>query len=102
MILLCENNIVLYASDTARYGSDFDTMQNMLPDSVVWCEDNLLTVNCKNCQWMYTSILGKKHFQNSFKLDTNYKYLGLTVDKELKFHFHREFLHKVLNLKIYF
>ena len=99
--MLCENNVVFYADDTVLYGSDFDTMQNMLHDTVVCCEDNLWTVNCKKSQWMYASILGKKNVQNSFKLETNnlecvdkYKYLGLTVGKESKCHSHREFLHK--------
>ena len=86
----CKNNIILYADDTVLYSSDFGKMQIMLHEVADWCDNNLLTINCKKSQWMHTSVLNGNISHYNFKLGTQdlervseYKYLGLILGKEL-------------------
>ena len=102
-------NIVLYADDTVIYNSDSVVLQCMLDSTNLWCEENLLTVNCKKSQWMKTSIVHKHTPDNLFRLGQNildqvneYRYLGLTLDTDLNFKSLRENLYKRVNLKISF
>ena len=77
-------NIILYADDTVLFGSDHKVLQDMLTNTHVWCEENLLTINCKKSQWMHTSIINKQAQHTLFHLGNivldqvqEYKYLGL-------------------------
>ena len=75
-----------------------------------WCNDNLLTINCKKSQWMKTNIIhkdvdpGLNFTLGNVNLDNvnEYKYLGLTVDTCLQFVTHRDILINRVNLKIVF
>ena len=107
--LFQHKDIILYADDTVLYHSDPTVLQNMLNRTNTWCEENLLTVNCKKSQWMKTSIIHKQLLGQSFLLGTNildqvreYKYLGLLLDTDLNFKSLRENLYRRVNLKILF
>ena len=106
-ILFQHQNIILYADDTVIYHSDPVMMQDMLDMTNTWCEDNLLTVNCKKSQWMRTSIVHKHAAAQTFKLGNNnleqvreYRYLGILLSTDLNFKSLREKLYKKVNLKI--
>ena len=90
--LLPPENILLYADDTVLYGSNPTEVQKMLDCTYDWCGENLLTVNYKKSQWMKTNIVSKTTQTNKFSMGTicleqvkEYKYLGLTMDPQLKF-----------------
>ena len=75
-----------------------------------WCNENLLTINCKKSQWMKTNIIrkevdpGLKFTLGNVNLENvcEYKYLGLTVDSGLSFATRRDILINRVNLKIVF
>ena len=107
--LLHHKNVILYADDTVIYDSDPTKLQSMLDNTNEWCEENLLTVNCKKSQWMKTSIVHKHTANHTFKLGTNvleqvreYRYLGLLLDTDMNFNSLRENVYKRINLKISF
>ena len=98
--------IILYADDTVLYGKDPGVIDEMLTKTYMWCEKNLLTINCKKSQWMSTSILSKCRTDTTFKLGkvildrvNEYRYLGVLMDSDLNFQQHREAVQKRLNLK---
>ena len=102
-------NVTLYADDTVIYNSDPLTLQNMLDMTNSWCEQNLLTVNCKKSQWMRTSIVQKIQVNRSFTLGLNpldrvkeYRYLGVLLDSDLNFNSQRENLYRRVNYKLGF
>ena len=45
--LLHHKNVILYADDTVVYDTDPIKLRSMLDNTNAWCEENLLTVNCK-------------------------------------------------------
>ena len=74
------------------YDNDPVYVQNMLDKVFAWCNDNLLTINCKKSQWMRVRLIEKRpnaisfHLGNSIlKQVTEYKYLGLIMDIDLSF-----------------
>ena len=105
--LFQHRNIILYADDTVIYDTNPGKLQNILNRTHIWCQQNLLTVNCKKSQWMKTTVIDR-HVQNTqFSLGTHsldyvkeYKYLGLLLDSDLSFKTLRENLYKRVNLKI--
>ena len=101
-----DENVTLYADDTVIYNSDHLTLQNMLDMTNSWCEQNLLTVNCKKSQWMRTSIVQKIQVNRSFTLGLNpldwvkeYRYL---LDSDLNFDSQCENLCRRVNYKLGF
>ena len=101
---LHNNNIILYADDTVLFGSKVTEMQKMLDETSAWCEENLLTINCKKSQWM--SLVSKRKPEAVFVMGTtvleqvtHYRYLGIIMDNELRFQLQRDSLHKRLNYK---
>ena len=107
--LLLHNNITLYADDTVLYSSNSDYLQEILDKVKDWCDDNLLTINCKKSQWMQTRIIKKKQDNTSLRLGnisldqvSEYKYLGILIDTDLSFKPQRDSLHKKVNLKLTF
>ena len=107
--LFDHGNIILYADDTVIFDSDPRILQEKLNETNQWCEENLLTVNCKKCQWMKTSIVSKQKPKKIFHLGPNvlgqvnkYKYLGLLIDSNLNFKSLRENLYKRVNYKLTF
>ena len=101
--------MILYADDTVIFEKDLGRLQELLNLTYDWCENNLLTINCKKSQWMKTKIINKNsHYDNDrLFLGTSilervqeYKYLGINMDSEMSFHQQREILHKKLNYKI--
>ena len=107
--LINHENIILYADDTVLYNSDSALLQTMLDRTNKWCEENLLTVNCKKSQWMKTAIVYKHITNETFRLGINtlgkvneYRYLGLLIDSNLSYKSLRDNLYKRVNLKIFF
>ena len=107
--LLLNRNVLLYADDTVLYNVNAIDLQDMLDITHRWCQDNLLTVNCKKSQWMRTSLIKKDVRDETFTLGTNrvertmdYKYLGLIIDTELNFQKHRDSLSVKINPKLSF
>ena len=107
--LLSNKNVILYADDMVLYSSNHISLQNMLDKTSEWCENNLLTINCKKSQWMQTTIVHKLGQKIDFHLNTRtleevreYKYLGLLLDNDLNFKSLRENLYRRVNLKISF
>ena len=93
--LLGTDNLLLYADDTVIYNTDPYIIQNMLDKIKIWCDENLLTINCKKSQWMKTNLVAKNRDVNVFCLGTTplekvieYNYLGLKMDCELSFRSH--------------
>ena len=90
--LLGTDNLLLYADDTVIFDTDPKTIQHMLNMINVWCDENLLTINCKKSQWMKTKLVKKNQIDCVFQLGnttldkvTEYKYLGLLMDSDLSF-----------------
>ena len=44
-------------------------VQDMLDCTYIytWCKENLLTVNCKKCQWMRTNLIEKTLKNDQFR-----------------------------------
>ena len=104
--LFQHENITLYADDTVICNTDPILLQSMLNKTNIWCDVNLLTVNCKKSQWMRTSIVHKHLPERVFRLGTTrldevneYKYLGLILDTNLNFKSQRDNLYRRVNLK---
>ena len=102
--LMNQDNVLLYADDTVLYNEDPVKLQDMLDRTHKWCQQNLLTINCKKSQWMRTLIVSKGPRNEAFHLGRNflemareYKYLGLVIDVELNFKKQRD----ALSLKVY-
>ena len=101
-------DLIFYADDTVLFSHD--VLQRELVKVQNWCNENLLTINCKKSQWMKTGIIEKNIDHTvSFKLGTTpldkvkeYKYLGLTINSKLNFVSHRDNLISKVNLKITF
>ena len=105
--LLSNKNVLLYADDTVLYNVNAAELQVMLDKTDVWCQENLLTINCKKSQWMRTAIVKKDVSEEIFCLGTNnlvrtkdYKYLGLMIDTELNFQKQRDSLSMKINPKL--
>ena len=107
--ILPNNNLILYADATVIFYTDFVKLQEMLNQTYSWCENNLLTINCKKSQRMKTSIINKVKHKDNCKLYLGtsvlesvqeYKYLGIMMDPDLSFKQQREILHKRLNYKL--
>ena len=102
-----KSNINFYADDTIIYGPDSQLRQLDLERTPIWCNVNLLTVNCKKSQWMNINLSAKKSNNVIFMLGNTvlvnvneYKYLGVTIDTHLTFQTYRESLINRVNLKI--
>ena len=102
-------DMILYADDTVLFSHDPVLLQNELSKVYDWCNENLLTINCKKSQWMRTNIIKKTEPDIDFKLKNvslervkEYKYLGLLIDSGLSFVPHRDNLISRVNLKIVF
>ena len=101
-------NLIFYADDTVLFHHDAIFLQHELGKVHNWCNDNLLTINCKESQWMKTGIIDRNVDPNiGFILGNRvldrvkeYKYLGLTIDSKLDFVTHRDNLINKVNLKI--
>ena len=84
-------------------------MQEALDIIHVWCDVNLLTINCKKSQWMKTSLVKKDNQSTALCLGNNiidrvseYRYLGLIMDNDLTFKSHRESFISRVNHKLVF
>ena len=103
------DKLLLYADDTVVYETDTVILQNILNQINVWCDENLLTINCKKSQWMRTNLVKAYNDDVAFHLGNQildkvheYKYLGLIMDSDLNFQTHRDTLQKRINYKLLF
>ena len=104
--LLGTDGVLLYADDTVIYNTDPRTIQ-MLNKINIWCDENLLTINCKKSQWMKTNLVSKTVVDavlclGTTRLDKVKEYLGLVMDCNLSFKTHRETLQNRVNHKLLF
>ena len=110
LALKVKGGLIFYADDTVLFSHDKLLLQHDLEMVHEWCNENLLTINCKKLQWMKTNIIrkevdpGLKFTLGNVNLENvcEYKYLGLTVDSGLSFATHRDILINRVNLKIVF
>ena len=100
-------NINFYADDTILYNSDLTVLKKDLEKTHNWCNQNLLTINCKKSQWMKINLANKnlKYVTLSLgntRLDNvkEYKYLGVVIDSRLNFQTFRDSIINRVNLKI--
>ena len=100
-------NINFYADDTILYSPHLALLREDLRKTHNWCNQNLLTVNCKKSQWMQISLTNRKINDVTLtlgdtKLDNvkEYKYLGVTIDSKLTFQTYRDSVINRVNLKV--
>ena len=104
-------DILFYADDTVILSKDHVLLQRNLKTIYERCYQNFLTINGKKSQWMCTSLIGKVIRPGTqftlgkvkLKMVDEYKYLGVTIDRQLNFHTHRRMVISSINYKlIYF
>ena len=105
---LVDCELIFYADDTVILDKDPIILQEGLNTIYNWCNNKLLTINCKKSHWMQTEFLHKNENTNiQCKLgDTeltkvsDYRYLGLIIDCQLTFRVHREHMINRVNYKL--
>ena len=107
--LLGTDSLLLFADDTVIYNTDPYIIQSMLDKISIWCDENLLTLNCKKSQWMKTNLVAKNREDNVFCLGATplekvieYNYLWLKMDCDRSFKSHRDMLQNRVNYKLLF
>ena len=103
------DSLLLFADDTVIYNTDPYIIQSMLDKISIWCDENLLTINCKKSKWMKTNLVAKNREENVFCLGATplekvieYNYLELKMDCNRSFKSHRDMLQNRVNYKLLF
>ena len=110
LIHFVDCDLIFYADDTVILGKDPIILNDNLEKIYKWCNHNLLTINCKKSQWMYTRLTNTEDDLNPvFKIGgefmskvEEYRYLGITIDSKLNFQTHRNNMISNVNYKIIF
>ena len=111
-VLSATNKIIMYADDMLIISRDasearmIDDLQNNLNKVVRWCNHNKLTINREKTKYMFisnrTSMITSSIFIHDQKLSrvSQYEYLGVIIDKDLKLTPYVESMFKKANSKL--
>ena len=103
-------DLIFYADDMVILDKNPILLQHNLNQIYAWCNQNFLTINCKNTQWMKTCLKGKSNLVDvRFELGgvgmdmvDEYRYFGVQIDSHLNFYAHRRVLINSVNYKLTF